>query len=139
MFCPVIIIKKKSLKVKLLLFLGAFSRPCECSDTGSLSKKCDTYYGGCDCKGLMVNRRCDACAPASYGFSSQGCRRCDCTESWNPGSADHGAGHRVTNQWCGAGGCDQHPVLDRLLLWDSKVDLISYSSSYDQQGHVCWR
>ena len=57
---------------------GAFSRPCECSATGSLSQQCDKYYGGCECKGLVVGRRCDGCAPAAFGFSSGGCQRCDC-------------------------------------------------------------
>ena len=31
-----------------------------------------------DWQALVVGRRCDACAPAAYGFSSQGCSRCDC-------------------------------------------------------------
>merc|ERR1719431_403143 len=64
--------------ISFFAFEGAFSRPCECSDTGSLTRSCHTYYGGCDCKALVVGRRCDACAPAAYGFSSQGCSRCDC-------------------------------------------------------------
>jgi len=64
--------------ISFFAFEGAFDRACECSNTGSLSKACDTYYGGCECKSLVVGRRCDSCAPASYGFSSQGCRRCEC-------------------------------------------------------------
>jgi hypothetical protein len=39
---------------------------------------CDKYYGGCRCKTLVVGRRCDACAPAAFGFGGSGCRRCDC-------------------------------------------------------------
>ena len=65
--------------ISFLTFQGAHLRRCDCHSTGSEgSSLCDKYYGGCTCKPLVVGRRCDSCAPASYGFSSSGCVRCEC-------------------------------------------------------------
>ena len=64
--------------ISFLTFQGAHLRNCDCDGTGSKEYMCDKYYGGCDCKSLVVGRRCDSCAPASYGFSSSGCNRCEC-------------------------------------------------------------
>ena len=57
---------------------GAWERPCRCDNTGSTSVLCDKYYGGCDCKTLVVGRQCDGCAPAAFGFRGSGCQPCDC-------------------------------------------------------------
>ena len=61
--------------ISFLTFQGAHLRMCGCHETGSRESMCDKYYGGCLCKNLVVGRRCDSCAPASYGFSSLGCTR----------------------------------------------------------------
>ena len=61
--------------ISFLTFQGAHLRMCGCHETGSRDSMCDKYYGGCLCKNLVVGRRCDSCAPASYGFSSSGCTR----------------------------------------------------------------
>merc|ERR1711892_580693 len=50
--------------ISLLTFQGAWERPCECHNTGSNTGMCDKYYGGCECKTLVVGRQCDSCAPA---------------------------------------------------------------------------
>ena len=67
--------------ISFLTFQGAHLRKCDCHQTGSTEGMCDKYYGGCSCKNLVVGRRCDSCAPASYGFSSSGCIRCECDGS----------------------------------------------------------
>lgn len=50
---------------------GAFQ--CECDPTGSRSYECDPLGGQCDCKPNVVGRRCDKCAPGTYGFGPEGC------------------------------------------------------------------
>ncbi|KAF5272841.1 hypothetical protein FQR65_LT00437 [Abscondita terminalis] len=52
--------------------------PCECDPTGSVSKMCQEYGGSCLCKPNVVGRRCDRCAPGTYGFGPEGCKACDC-------------------------------------------------------------
>ena len=56
-------------------FDGGLNKPCECDPTGSESTLCDKYTGECPCKKNVVGRRCDRCAPGTYGFSSEGCKR----------------------------------------------------------------
>ena len=51
---------------------------CECNPTGSHSAFCDNYGGNCHCKPNVVGRRCDRCAPGTYGFGPEGCKACDC-------------------------------------------------------------
>ncbi|KAG6801748.1 laminin subunit beta-1 isoform X1 [Apis mellifera caucasica] len=55
---------------------GAHS--CECNPTGSHSLLCESYGGICPCKPNVVGRRCDRCAPGTYGFGPEGCIPCDC-------------------------------------------------------------
>ncbi|OAD54662.1 Laminin subunit beta-1 [Eufriesea mexicana] len=55
---------------------GAHS--CECNPTGSHSLLCESYGGICPCKPNVVGRRCDRCAPGTYGFGPEGCVPCDC-------------------------------------------------------------
>mgnify|MGYP001217194052 FL=1 len=64
--------------ISFLTFQGAWDRPCNCDNTGSKSAMCDKYYGGCECKTLVMGRMCDTCAPAAFGFRSSGCQPCDC-------------------------------------------------------------
>ena len=49
--------------------------PCECNPTGSESNICNWIGGGCQCKANIVNRKCDECAPATWGFGPNGCQR----------------------------------------------------------------
>ncbi|XP_025834691.1 laminin subunit beta-1-like, partial [Agrilus planipennis] len=58
------------------IFNGAFS--CQCDPTGSTSKLCNDHGGACSCKLNVVGRRCDRCAPGTYGFGPEGCKACDC-------------------------------------------------------------
>lgn len=46
---------------------------CHCDPTGSVSKLCSEYGGNCQCKPNVVGRRCDRCAPGTYGFGPEGC------------------------------------------------------------------
>lgn len=48
---------------------------CACDPTGSLSTNCDSLGGQCQCKKNVVGRRCDRCAPGTYGFGPNGCLR----------------------------------------------------------------
>ncbi|KAL4226155.1 Laminin subunit beta-1 [Mactra antiquata] len=52
--------------------------PCECDLTGSLSSVCDAVGGQCECKPHVVGRKCDQCAPGTYGFGPNGCTPCNC-------------------------------------------------------------
>ncbi|XP_048511148.1 laminin subunit beta-1-like [Athalia rosae] len=58
------------------VFDGAYS--CECNPTGSHSLLCQQYGGSCPCKANVVGRRCDQCAPGTYGFGPGGCVPCGC-------------------------------------------------------------
>ncbi|XP_052278966.1 laminin subunit beta-1-like [Dreissena polymorpha] len=51
---------------------------CDCDLTGSLSFECDMVGGQCKCKDNVVGRRCDQCAPGTYGFGPNGCKPCNC-------------------------------------------------------------
>ncbi|XP_055926474.1 laminin subunit beta-1-like [Argiope bruennichi] len=51
---------------------------CACDPTGSTSTSCENLGGQCTCKSNVVGRRCDRCAPSTYGFGQSGCRPCDC-------------------------------------------------------------
>lgn len=59
---------------------------CHCDMTGSTSHQCEEHGGNCPCKPNVVGRRCDRCAPGTFGFSSDGCKACDCN---NIGALDN--------------------------------------------------
>lgn len=63
---------------------GALS--CQCDPQGSLSGECDKVGGQCRCKPNVMGRRCDQCAPGTYGFGVNGCTACDCNSE---GSLSH--------------------------------------------------
>uniref|UniRef100_T1IRE1 Laminin subunit beta-1 n=1 Tax=Strigamia maritima TaxID=126957 RepID=T1IRE1_STRMM len=67
---------------KYLISIGFYvyeeALECNCDPTGSTSAICDNLGGQCSCKSHVVGRRCDRCAPGTYGFSPSGCRACDC-------------------------------------------------------------
>lgn len=52
---------------------------CQCDGTGSYSSICSSMGGQCDCKPNVVGRRCDRCAPGTFGFGPEGCKPCDCS------------------------------------------------------------
>ncbi|XP_050582063.1 laminin subunit beta-1 [Bombus affinis] len=68
--------KKYQNSIGYYVYDGAHS--CECNPTGSHSLLCENYGGTCPCKQNVVGRRCDRCAPGTYGFSPEGCIPCDC-------------------------------------------------------------
>ena len=53
---------------------------CDCDLTGSLSFECEQAGGQCECKPNVVGRRCDQCAPGTFGFGPDGCKGkyCEC-------------------------------------------------------------
>lgn len=51
---------------------------CDCDVAGSLSFECDAVGGQCQCRPNVVGRRCDQCAPGTYGFGVDGCKPCNC-------------------------------------------------------------
>ncbi|XP_076350667.1 laminin subunit beta-1-like isoform X2 [Tachypleus tridentatus] len=67
---------------KYLFSIGSYvfggGRECSCNPSGSLSSICEQLGGQCKCKKHVMGRRCDCCAPESYGFGPAGCRACDC-------------------------------------------------------------
>jgi len=46
---------------------------CECDLTGSYNPTCEPIGGQCECKPNVIGRRCDQCAPGSFGFGPAGC------------------------------------------------------------------
>ncbi len=52
-----------------------YALPCECNPTGSVSAICDWMGGNCQCKANIVGKKCDECAPSTYGFGPSGCIR----------------------------------------------------------------
>ncbi|XP_039210424.1 laminin subunit beta-1 [Crotalus tigris] len=51
---------------------------CQCDPQGSLSSVCDPNGGHCQCRPNVVGRRCDKCAPGTFGFEPTGCKPCEC-------------------------------------------------------------
>ncbi|XP_028601604.2 laminin subunit beta-1 [Podarcis muralis] len=51
---------------------------CQCDPQGSLSSVCDPNGGHCQCRPNVVGRRCDRCAPGTFGFGPSGCKPCEC-------------------------------------------------------------
>jgi hypothetical protein len=52
-----------------------YALPCDCNPTGSVSNICDPAGGACQCKPNVVGRKCDKCAPSTWGFGPNGCQR----------------------------------------------------------------
>ncbi|XP_065066667.1 laminin subunit beta-1-like [Rhopilema esculentum] len=58
--------------------------PCQCDRVGTRANgtsdilTCEAAGGQCPCKPNVIGRTCDRCAPGAYGFSSQGCKACNC-------------------------------------------------------------
>uniref|UniRef100_A0A3Q3K397 Laminin, beta 2 (laminin S) n=1 Tax=Monopterus albus TaxID=43700 RepID=A0A3Q3K397_MONAL len=53
--------------------------PCNCDLQGSISSICDVRGGQCRCRPNVIGRRCDQCAPGTYGFGPSGCIACSCS------------------------------------------------------------
>ncbi|CDQ95491.1 unnamed protein product [Oncorhynchus mykiss] len=52
---------------------------CQCDPQGSVSSVCEMRGGQCRCRSNVIGRRCDHCAPGTYGFGPAGCRACECS------------------------------------------------------------
>ncbi|XP_069572970.1 laminin subunit beta-4 isoform X2 [Brachyistius frenatus] len=52
--------------------------PCGCNVIGSLGPACSKLGGICECKPNVIGRCCDSCAPVTFGFGPEGCKRCEC-------------------------------------------------------------
>uniref|UniRef100_A0A7N6BZT2 Laminin, beta 2 (laminin S) n=1 Tax=Anabas testudineus TaxID=64144 RepID=A0A7N6BZT2_ANATE len=53
--------------------------PCNCDPQGSISSVCEVRGGQCHCRPNVIGRRCDQCAPGTYGFGPSGCIACGCS------------------------------------------------------------
>ncbi|XP_029457074.1 laminin subunit beta-4-like isoform X2 [Rhinatrema bivittatum] len=62
--------------ISAIIHDGALS--CQCDLQGSTSAVCDKVGGQCKCKPNVIGRRCDQCAPGTYGFGPYGCSPCNC-------------------------------------------------------------
>uniref|UniRef100_A0AAV2M1N9 ubiquitinyl hydrolase 1 n=1 Tax=Knipowitschia caucasica TaxID=637954 RepID=A0AAV2M1N9_KNICA len=62
-----------------LIHQGALE--CQCDPQGALSSVCDVRGGQCHCRQNVIGRRCDQCAPGTYGFGPSGCSACGCSPS----------------------------------------------------------
>jgi len=56
-----------------------FCEPCDCDFTGALDNDCDVSTGQCKCRPHVAGRRCDRCAPGTYGLGPAGCAPCECS------------------------------------------------------------
>ncbi|TSM04853.1 Laminin subunit beta-2 [Bagarius yarrelli] len=69
---------------KLLLSMSAIinngALPCQCDPQGSVSSQCEVRGGQCLCRPNVIGRRCDRCAPGSFGFGPAGCKACECNQ-----------------------------------------------------------
>ncbi|XP_031421824.1 laminin subunit beta-1 [Clupea harengus] len=74
---------------KLICSLSAIMHngalPCHCDPQGSLDSECERVGGQCHCKPNVIGRRCDQCAPGTYGFGPYGCIACECHPSGSQG------------------------------------------------------
>uniref|UniRef100_A0A8C5FLL0 Laminin, beta 2 (laminin S) n=1 Tax=Gadus morhua TaxID=8049 RepID=A0A8C5FLL0_GADMO len=52
---------------------------CNCDPQGAASSVCDVRGGQCRCRPNVIGRRCDQCAPGTYGFGPSGCKACGCS------------------------------------------------------------
>ncbi|CAK9295411.1 unnamed protein product [Gordionus sp. m RMFG-2023] len=68
----------KKYRCSLALSMHGRGKDCHCDPTGSVSSVCDISGGQCRCKPNVISRRCDACAPGTYGFGPAGCTSCNC-------------------------------------------------------------
>ncbi|XP_022780822.1 laminin subunit alpha-3-like isoform X1 [Stylophora pistillata] len=63
---------------------------CGCDPVGSvIGTQCAAYGGQCQCHPGVVGRICDSCINGFYGFSSKGCKRCQCSSSGSLHAACH--------------------------------------------------
>ena len=69
---------KVSLRLLCLLLIPA----CNCHPQGSSSSVCDVRGGQCPCRANVIGRRCDQCAPGTYGLGPSGCRGAAAAPSW---------------------------------------------------------
>ncbi len=81
--------------ISFYTFDGGLNRPCECDVTGSVSTLCDKYNGQCPCKTNVRGRKCDMCAPGTFGFGADGCQPCNCN-----GQGSHDPFCRETDGQC---------------------------------------
>ncbi|KAK7490606.1 hypothetical protein BaRGS_00018209 [Batillaria attramentaria] len=70
--------KRHTFSISAVLYNGAL--PCRCDPMGSKSIECDPSGCQCPCKDNVVGRRCDKCAPGTWGFGPDGCQPCNCHE-----------------------------------------------------------
>lgn len=78
---------------------------CRCNAIGSLSQSCSKLGGFCECKVNVIGRCCDTCAPLTFDFGPDGCKRNADLKSKNSfydyskGNASEASIHFRTNEW----------------------------------------
>ncbi|XP_017281846.1 laminin subunit beta-4 [Kryptolebias marmoratus] len=88
---------------------------CRCNVVGSLGPACRKLSGFCECKPNIIGRCCDSCAPLTFGFGPEGCKRCECDPQ--------GSVSEMCDQVSGQCACRSHvtgPRCDRCQprFWD---------------------
>lgn len=96
--------------IKLVCSISAIihdgALPCQCDLQGSTSAVCDRLGGQCKCKPNVIGRRCDQCAPGTYGFGPLGCSQCSChpqgsaSKFCNPSTGQCPCQHSATGRQC---------------------------------------
>ncbi|CAL1537788.1 unnamed protein product [Lymnaea stagnalis] len=90
--------QKHTFSISAVFHNGALD--CECDRTGSTSLECNPSGGQCECKPNVVGRKCDQCAPGTFGFGPNGCAPCNCHE--------FGAKDNFCNEVTGQCTCNQN-------------------------------
>ncbi|XP_007232077.3 laminin subunit alpha-1 [Astyanax mexicanus] len=68
---------------------GDGCRPCECSQSGSVSEACEED-GQCQCIAGVSGAKCDRCQHGFYNFTDGGCTPCDCAHTHGNCNAETG-------------------------------------------------
>uniref|UniRef100_A0A8B9RND4 Laminin, gamma 1 n=1 Tax=Astyanax mexicanus TaxID=7994 RepID=A0A8B9RND4_ASTMX len=51
---------------------------CNCNQIGSTNGHCDIVSGQCECQPGVTGQQCERCEVNFFGFSTSGCKPCDC-------------------------------------------------------------
>lgn len=59
---------------------GKGCEECKCNPLGSYNLSCNSLTGQCHCRPGVQGLKCDSCMPMWYGFSDEGCKKCECDQ-----------------------------------------------------------
>ncbi|XP_028849375.1 laminin subunit alpha-5 isoform X2 [Denticeps clupeoides] len=76
-------------------------RRCECDSAAALQQPCDPASGSCTCQPGVNGPNCLQCAPGYWGYSPNGCRKCECrTGRCDPRTGECKCADGLTGRQC---------------------------------------